>query len=280
MDDLQQLHARAVVRNFERVFGRRPNLDNPTTFNEKVAYKILHDRRPILTRLQDKVQARDYVTERIGVEYLPEIYQVCRSPGEIEWQKLPPCFVVKMSHGCGMNIFITDKSLINVGMIAPYLEKWRTVNFYHRWGEWAYRDIQPTILIEEMLTEQSGGAPADWKIYTFDGRAEFLALNVDQLTESKVGFYDRSLTRLPLRRIHRLSLPDDPKFPHNTELMFSLADKLGSGLDFVRVDMYNVNGRIVFGEFTHYPGAGLDQFHPPEFDEIFGSKWRVPCRYE
>ena len=279
-DDLQPVLERAVVRNFERVFGRRPDLDNPTTFNEKVAYKILHDRRPILTRLQDKLQARDYVAERIGAEYLTEIYQVCRSPTEIEWQKLPRCFVIKMNHGYGMNIFITDKSLINVSVIAPWIEKWRALNFYYCWGEWAYRDIQPAILIEEMLTEENSGMPADWKIYTFDGRAEFLALNVDLLTECKVSFYDRRLTRLPLRRIHRPNLPEDPKFPHNTELMFSLADKLGSGLDFVRVDMYNLNGRIVFGEFTHYPGAGLDQFHPPEFDEIFGSKWRIPCRYE
>jgi hypothetical protein len=268
-----------VVRNYRKKFGRAPDLKNPTTFNEKVAYKILYDRRPILTRLQDKLQARDYVAERIGAEYLTELYQVCQSPGEIDWRNLPPRFVIKMNHGSGMNIFVPDKSRINMSSIEAQVNRWRATNFYRFHLEWAYRDIRPTIFIEEMLTEDNGIMALDWKFSSFDGRAEFLAVNIDQLTQRKVNFYDRRLIRLPLRR-GRPNLPTDPTFPHNIDLMFSLADRLGSGLDFVRVDMYNVGGRIVFGEFTNYPDAGLAPFDPPEFDEVFGSKWRVPSRYE
>jgi teichuronopeptide biosynthesis TupA-like protein len=276
---MQRLDERAVVtQNFQRVFGRPPNLQIPTTFNEKIAYKILYDRRPILTRLQDKLQARDYVALRIGAGYLTELYHVCRSPAEIEWLKLPRRFVIKMNHGSGMNIFVTNKAGIDVNSIGLRLETWLATNFYHCLLEWAYRDIRPTIFIEEMLSDDNGGMVVDWKFFTFDGRAEFLQVDVDRFTQQKRNVYDRRLNRLPFRGNHP-NLPTDPKFPDNIDLMFSLADKLGSGLDFVRIDMYNLSGRIVFGEFTNYPGAGLERFYPPEFDELYGSKWRWPPPY-
>ena len=268
-----------VVRNYRKKFGRLPNLKNPTTFNEKITYKILYDRRPILTRLQDKLQARDYVAQRIGAEYLTELYQVCQSAREIDCQRLPRRFVIKMNHGTGMNIFVTNKSAINVSVIASQLHRWRTMNFYHRWLEWAYRDIRPTIFIEEMLTEESGAPAVNWKFFTFDGRAEFVRIDLKRAGQPVIASYDRRLNRLNFRK-GPPDAPTDPVFPRNVDLMFSLAERLGSGLDFVRVDMYNVNGRIVFGEFTLYPGAGLDPFYPTEFDTLFGSKWLVPSRYE
>jgi hypothetical protein len=267
-----------VVRSFQKKFGRLPNLKNPTTFNEKVVYKILYDRRPILTRLQDKLQARDYVTERIGARYLTELYHVCRSPAEIEWLKLPRRFVIKTNHGSGMNIFVADKARIDVTSIALRLETWLAMNFYDACREWAYRDIRPTIFIEEMLSDDNGGMAIDWKFFTFDGRAEFLQVDVDRFTQQKRNVYDRRLNRLPFRGNHPNS-PTDPKFPDNIDLMFSLADKLGIGLDFVRIDMYNLGGRIVFGEFTNYPGAGLERFYPAKFDKVLGRKWRLPARY-
>ena len=139
MRHFQQLEV--VVRNYQARFGRKPNLRNPTTFNEKIAYKILYDRRPILTRLQDKLQARDYVAQQIGAGYLTELYQVCESPREIDWQKLPQRFVIKMNHGSGMNIFVVDKSRIDVSSVVYRLDGWRTLKFYEFHGEGAYRDI-------------------------------------------------------------------------------------------------------------------------------------------
>jgi hypothetical protein len=276
---VQRLQERAVVtQNFERVFGRPPNLRNPATFNEKVAYKILYDRRPILTRLADKLRARDYVAERIGAQYLTELHQVCRSAAEIEWQKLPERFVIKTNHGNATNIFVPDKSEIEASAVSSCLDAWLAINFYRYGMEWCYRDIAPKIFIEEMLTENDDTMAADWKFFTYDGRAEFLQVDIDRFTQQKRNVYDRRLNRLPFRGRHPNS-PTDPRFPHNIDLMFSLADQLGGGLDFLRVDMYNLNGRIVFGEFTNYPGAGQEPFDPAEFDEVFGGKWRLPERY-
>ena len=271
-----------VVRKFTRSFGRPPNLNNPTTFNEKVAYKILHDRRPILTRLQDKLQARDYVAQRIGAEYLSEVYQVRRSSREIDWGTLPERFVIKMNHGCGMNIFVTDFVTdiprYWVSRIESILNRWSATNWYESGQEWAYLHIRPAIFVEEMLREPDGTMALDWKFWVFDGRVEFLSVNVDQLTDKRTNYYDRSLTQQPLCRCYP-NFPTHPTFPDNIDLMFSLAERLGRGLDFVRVDMYNIGGRIVFGEFCHYPDAGLAPFGPPEFDQLYGSKWHWPPDY-
>jgi len=277
---VETLYDREIVtRNYERVFGRVPDLKNPTTFNEKCTYKILHDRRPILTRIADKLRARDYVAERAGAQYLTELYQVCRSSDEIDWRKLPRRFVLKTNHGHDMNVLVPDKSKIDESQVSSRLDEWLATNFYDYTREWCYRDIRPALFAEEMLIEPDGATMAlDWKFYTFDGRAELLAVNVDQSIQRKVNFYDRSLTRLPLSR-GRPNSPTDPRFPDNIALMFSLADELGRGLDFVRVDMYNLGGRIVFGEFAHYPDVGLARFDPPEFDEHYGSKWRWPPDY-
>ena len=111
LDIFRRPYERAViVRNFERAFGRPPDLKAPTTFSEKIIYKMMFDRRPILTRITDKLRAREYVAERIGARYLTELYQVCRSPAEIDWHGLPRRFVIKATHGTAMNIFVRDKS--------------------------------------------------------------------------------------------------------------------------------------------------------------------------
>ena len=271
--------ATVVTRNFERVFGRPPNLRNPTTFTQKVAFKMIFDRRPILTRLADKLRARDYVAERISSQYLAELYQVCRTSAEIDWQKLPPRCAIKTNHGSGMYILVFDKAGADVSKLSSQLDEWLGMNFYSQFREWCYRDIVPTIFVEELLTGADGAGARNWKFFTFDGRAEFVRVDVKWAGQLAINSYDRRLSRLNFRK-GPPEAPMDPAFPHNIELMFSLAERLGSGLDFLRVDMYNVDGRIVFGEFTNYPGAGLDGLHPRAFDELFGSKWRLPPSYE
>src|SRR5262249_23663993 len=160
------------------------------------------DRRPVLTRLADKIQARDYIAERIGARYLTELYQVCRSAAEIDWQMLPRCFVIKTNHGSAMNVFVRNKSEIDMRQIPSRLDAWLAINFYIHHLEWCYRDIQPAILIEEMLAGDDGTLAANWRFYTYGGRAEFLQVDVDRLTQRQRNFYDRHLTRLNFRGLH------------------------------------------------------------------------------
>ncbi len=268
-----------IVRNFERVHGRPPDLKNPVTFNEKIIYKMIYDRRRVLTQLADKLQARDYVAERIGPDYLPTIYQICRSPGEIAWETLPRRLMIKANHGCGMNIAVFDKSAGNVSELVPHFEKWLRTNYYDAFREWAYRDIQPAIFSEELLTDSTGITATDWQFHTFDGRVEFLQVAIDKFGRGARNDYDRNLNLVPLRTLRYSNSPTPLTFPRNLDLMFSLAERLGKGLDYVRVDMYNLDGRIVFGEFTNYPGAGLVRFFPASAELLYGSKWRIPPSY-
>ena len=269
-----------IVRNFERVHGRPPDLENPHTFNEKVIYKMVHDRRPVLTRLTDKLRARDYVAERAGSDYLPAVYQICRSPGEIAWEALPRRFVIKANHGCGMNVAVLDKAVVNADAVVPRFERWLRMSYYDILREWAYRDIEPAIFSEELLTDGTGRMATDWKFFTFDGRVEFLEVTIDKFGRGARNNYDRNLNLIPFRTRRFPNSPTPPRFPRNLDTMFSLAEKLGEGLDFLRVDMYNLDGRIVFGEFTNYHGAGLVPFLPESFDFLYGRKWRIPPSYD
>jgi len=275
----RQLYERAALAaRYERVFGRPPNLRNPVTFNEKTVFKILFDRLPILTRLADKLQARDYVAERIGAGYLTELYQVCQSAAEIDWDRLPNRFALKTNHGNAMNVLVADKTKVDVAQVSRRLDAWLATNPYDYSQEWCYRNIRPAILVEELLTDKDRVTPIDWKFFTYDGRAQFVQVDIDRFTGQKRNYYDRRLRRQPFRG-RNPNAPDDPKFPDNIDVMFSLSDRLGAGLDFIRVDMYNLGGRIVFGEFTNYAAGGLEPFDPPEFDEVYGAKWRWPPDY-
>jgi len=280
-EDAAWLEDRDIIeRTFRETFGRDLDLGNPQTFNEKIAYKMLFDRRPLLTRVADKAQARDCVAQRIGAGYLTQLYQLCRSPQEIDWQALPRSFVVKANHGSGMNAIVANKSEVDRARLAGALQHWLGINYYYSCRrEWCYRDIVPSLLVEEFLTDVDGRAPMDYKFYVFDGRPAYLQLDFDRFAEHRRNLYDRALRRLNAR-LRYPSSDERFDFPPNVEEMFALASRLGEGFDFVRVDLYNVRGRIVFGELTHYPEEGRGVFDPPEYDGIFGAQWQIPERYQ
>ncbi|HUI16241.1 MAG TPA: ATP-grasp fold amidoligase family protein [Alphaproteobacteria bacterium] len=269
-----------IKRTFRETFGRELDLDNPRTLNEKIAYKILFDRRPLLTLISDKIRVRDYVAQKVGPACLKRLYQVCRTSRQIDWQALPPSFVIKANHGSGMNAFVPDKSKADPERLLPTVEGWLDINYYHACRrEWSYRDIVPSLLIEELLADAREHVPTDYRFYVFDGLAAYLHVTFDRFSNPRSNFYERNLNRLNVRLLY----PNNDGhvvFPENIEDMFVLADRLGHGLDFVRVDLYNIQGRIVFGELTNYPGAGLDRFHPPEYDGIIGARWRLPASYQ
>ena len=277
---VQRIYDRAIVtQNFRRKLGRRPNLRNPTTFNEKVAYKMLYDRRPLLTLIADKVKVRDYVAERVGAQFLPKVYGIFESVDEIDWQQLPESFVIKANHGCEMNVFVPDKAKANTAEIALQLRVWLGRNFYYHLREWCYLDIRPMVLIEELLRDEHSDHLIDWKFFVFDGRCKCVRVCLGPSEDRRQNYYDRDLRRMNVRMGHVPNSPNDPIMPTNIETMFSVAETLGRGLDFVRVDLYNVKGRIVVGELTNYPGAGLRQFIPAEFDALLGREWQVPAQY-
>jgi len=280
-DFVARLYDRAFLsRRYHREFGRWPNLRHPKTFNEKVIFKILNDRRPLLTQLADKVMVRDYVAKRIGPELLSEVYQICGAVDQIQWDRLPQDFAIKMNHGSKMNIMVYEKTRLDVVDTTSKLQIWLNRNFYHHLREWCYRDIRPLIMFEELLHKVPGQRPVEWKFYVFNGHASYLEASSGPDGDRKKTLYDRSMRRVNGRWIRFPAATEDPVVPGNLTMMMSIAEELAGDLDFVRVDLYNVEGRIVFGELTNYPSAGLLPTVPPEFDEVMGREWRCPSKYE
>ena len=276
MPGLSRLHDRILLRHrMTRALGYRPNYDRPLTYNEKLGWRILNDRNPLLALTTDKVAVRDYVASKVGDDILVPIIGVYRSAAEIPWADLPEQFVLKASHGCNMNIIVRDKSAEDPERIRQIADGWLRQNFYEQSREWGYRDIQPRLLVEELLTEEDGGLPFDFKFMVFGGKVAVIRVHVDRFGDHRVNFYGPDLQTLPVRQEY----PTDPGYrpPAAVAGMVDIAERIGAAFDYARVDLYLVRGRVRFGEITHYDGNAAQPYRPQEFDRQLGDLWQLPA---
>lgn len=275
----------------------------PRTFNEKLMYKMLYDRRPILTRIADKVAVRDIVASRIGERYLTTVYQVCDDPARVRWSSLPREFVAKVTHASGGAIICSEAAApgqalperlvpghgrlvvhpdaFDADRATAIMTKWWSMRY--GWSgmkrEWAYLHVPARVLVEECLSGSRSGIPEDYKFMVLSGRCRWIQVDVGRYEEHRRDIFTRDWERLPVDYEYPRS--DDPvTAPDRLDEMIELAERLGQGHDFVRVDLYALEGRIVFGELTAYPEAAEGTFVPGEFDELLGAGWAVPRRYE
>ncbi len=273
---------------------------DPITFNDKVRYRIAYDRRPHLTMFADKVAVRDYVADRVGDGYLTPQYAVHRSSDEIDWDSLPREYVVKASHGSGAVVLVTDQADADArlparsrwaawdrfavrpehasrALLAPLVDRWMTLNYEFgpgRLPEWAYRDVPPRIITEQLLVGPSGEKPVDVKFFVFDGVCRFLYIGVGDDDGYHRNLFSPTGTPIPVEYGYTRAAVDPP-LPESLAEFVSVAEELGRGVDFVRVDLYDLAGRVVFGELTNYPAAGVDDFRPATFDEELGALWDI-----
>lgn len=246
------------------------NLDNPQTMNEKLQWLKLYDRRPEYTRMVDKVLAKDYVAGIIGEKYIIPTLGVWNHFDEIDFDTLPNQFVLKTNHsGGGMGIIICkDKSKLDKDYAKKQLEKTLKHDLSKTLIEWPYRNIERKILAEQYL----GDSPNDYKFYCFNGYADVVLVCIERETgEPKFYFFDRDWN---LRRLNKRGKAAPEGFtlpkPEGMDEMFSIAEKLSKGIPFARIDLYNQEGKIFFGEITLYPASGLDYNRLPEADLYFG----------
>lgn len=261
------------IKYYRRVFERMPNLINPKTFNEKILLKILFDRNPKLTLFADKVLVRDFVRSRLGGdEYLTKLYAVVDNAAEISGLNLPNRFVMKPNHLSGKIKIVGDFGSQSVDELKELAERWLKINYYYAGNEWAYKNIKPKIMFEELL-EFDGKIPDDWKFLCFNGEPRFINIDRDRFIKHKRNNYDVNLSLLPVEYGFE-NFQEKVDVPPAFDKMLEIARKLSSESDFIRVDLYNINGRILFGELTSYPGAGLTKFEPSSWDITFGSYWK------
>lgn len=268
-----------AARSYREVHGVFPNLFFPSTFNEKVMARGLFDTRPILRQFADKFAVRDYVSKRLGEDFLPELYCVTRSPRDIPFNRLPGSFVAKPTHGAGWVRLVRDKNTLDRAELVRQCDYWLTQNFYKQHRERVYKDIVPRILIEELIDDGGPAAPTDYKFMVFHGRVEMVCIIVDRFANTRGYFLDRDWNMLEAGLVNKAAsikaeLPSKcPSRPPHFEEMIRAAEILAKDVDFVRVDFYDTPKKIYFGELTTTPGAGLASYQPADFDAELGRLW-------
>jgi hypothetical protein len=273
---LDRLRLRRHLRRMMRdALGYTPNLRRPQSFNERIAWKILHDRNPLIPLTLDKLAVRPWAAERIGWHAITPLIGVWDRPGEIPWDSLPCRFVLKANHGSGYNILVPDKDTACRPRILATAEAWLAENYGERTGEWGYRSIRPRLMVEEYLPGPGDGPPEDYKLYLFGGRPHLLQVHLNRFTERKCDlFYDPlTLAPLPFGRFRPADCPDFPGPPPEARALYDLAIRLGAGFDAVRVDFYLIAGQPRFGEITHYSGGSAVPLGSIKEDFALGAIW-------
>ncbi len=292
---------------------RRWSNRQPVTFNEKVKYKVERDRRPILTTFADKVGVRDYVAAQVGSDVLSTVYDVVDDPVRLDWAKLPEEFACKTAHSSGGVILVWGGADPSNVLPAPGAKVgWEEIQLHpsnldrrrmgaictrwlrtpYAWGcgsfEWAYQGVPRRLLIEELHTDVSGQLAPTWLFYVIHGRCQLVRA---RLSGGRRGFFTPEGVLVNVSYVRQdaadasprpaiRSAPVPPLPTGRWRRMIEIAERLGAHTDLVRVDLFDVDGRIVFGELTNYPGAGRSRFDPPEFDRELGRLWTVPRTYD
>jgi len=249
---------------------KKLNLDNPTTFNEKIQWLKLYDRNPKYPNLVDKYLVRDYVENTIGKEYLIPLLGVWNSFDEIDFSKLPNQFVLKTTHDSGGVFICKDKSKFNFEEAKQLINKSLSRNYYYGFREWVYKDVTPRIIAEKFMVKNDGDGLDDYKFFCFNGEVKAMFVATERSINVKFDFFDPDFNKLPLKQYYPNSNKNLKK-PENLNDMIEVAKKLSKDIPHVRVDLYNDNGKIYFGEMTFYHFSGARKFEPEKYDEIFGS---------
>lgn len=259
--------------------GKTLHLDNPSTFTEKIQYlKLYVNNTPICTKMVDKYEVKEYVAELLSnkginnLNFIPTI-GVWNNFDEINFDELPDKFVLKTTHDSGGVVVCKDKEHFDIKAARKKIESHLRVNYYWGGRELLYKDVPPRVIAEKFMVDESGEELKDYKIYCFDGKPTILLLVTDRFNNSglppKFTYYDMNLRMLPLSKKGHERNYNPPIIP-NWEKMKFLASVLSEGFPHLRVDFYNINGEIFFGELTFHPDGGVVPFVPEEWDKKLG----------
>ena len=258
---------------YRLMIGKKLNLNNPQTFNEKLQWLKIHDRNYQYTNLVDKIEAKKIVGKVIGEEYIIPTLEICNSFDEIDWEKLPNRFIIKCNHNSGGVIVVNDKKDLDKSSLRTHFNKLLKKNYYYNGREYPYKNIKPKIMIEENIQNANTKKQIDdYKLMCFNGKVKcsFVCSNRDSKEGLCVNFYDEDWNPMPFERHYPKNKQEFTK-PKEYDKMVELAEKLSKNIPFVRVDFYVVNDKIYFGELTFYPGSGMEEFTPDEWDYILGT---------
>lgn len=260
--------------------GSKLNLKEPQTFTEKLQWLKIHNRKLEYTTYVDKYRVREYITAKLGSEYLIPLIGVYNNSDEISWESLPDKFVIKCNHGSGTNIICTNKSNLDIDETKNKLNKWMTKSWYWFGREWPYKNIEKKIIIEEFLQDEEQSVPKDYKFWIFNGKVKYINVHFIHNNKTYINIYNSEWKlqnyamghdQRDLNTRHTCETKHDE--PENLSKMINFAEKLAGNQPFLRIDFYEVNSHIYFGEITFYPTSGFIKFYPNQevLDEKYGS---------
>lgn len=266
-----------VVVHHQYYTGRRINLENPTTFNDKINWLKAYYHPPILHQLVDKYEVRGFVAKHAGERYLNTLYKVYNSPQEINFDQLPESFVIKVTHGSGYNLLVPEKKKLDRKYALKRLKKWYNEDYYKTTGgEWAYKGVKPRIIAEQYLDDGKRAVINDYKVFCFNGTPRFVQVDVNRGTENHRLYYDFEWKKQPFYRNATGFSEIEVEKPFSLEEMKTVAANISEGFPFVRVDFYEVDKRLIFGEMTFYPADGLNLFLPLAYEKSIGKMIKLP----
>lgn len=249
-------------------FNKFPDLKNPKTFNEKLQYLKLHDRKQIYTKLVDKYEVKQIVADKIGKEHIIPTIGVYDKFDDIDFSLLPNQFVMKCTHDSASTIICTNKDEFDIENARKLMNKCLKRNYYWQGREWPYKNVKPRIIIEEYL-----GDVNDYKFFCFGGVAKCFKVDYDRFVNHHADYFDINAKPINLEEISFKSSGKSLNISKDTlDKLKSFAEELSKGNDFLRVDLYNKDEKIYFGELTFYPAGGFGRFNDDKFDELLG-KW-------
>ena len=257
-------------------FKKFCNLKNPKTYNEKLNWLKLHDKNPIYTRIVDKFEAKEYVKNIIGDQYIIPTLGVWDNFDDIDFDKLPQQFVLKCTHDSEGLVIVKDKDKLDKEMAKNKIESALKQNFFYIGREWPYKNVKPRIIAEKYMEEHIDGELRDYKFFCFDGEPKAMFVASDRASDNvKFDYFDLNFNHLDIKQ--KYPHAEQPlRKPVTFEKMIELSKVLSKGFPHVRVDFYEVDGQLYFGELTFYHFSGFMPFEPNKWDKIFGDWIKLP----
>lgn len=257
--------------------GYTLNFVEPKTYNEKLQWIKLYDHNELMPICCDKYNVREFVEKKGCEDILNKLIWEGCEPEDIPYDRLPEKFVIKVTHGSTFNIICTNKKLFDFESSIKKCKKWLQKKFIPCYGEWFYGIIPPRVIVEEYIESDDGKELKDYKVFCFNGKAKYIRIDSDRLSDHKSDFYDCNWNYMAEKHTGYRCAGDIFKKPEKLEQLIEYAEMLSEPFFHARVDFYIVNTKIIFGEITFTNGAGFDRFSSYDFDLEMGKQLILPC---
>jgi len=266
-----------IKRKYHAALGKDLNLENPTTFNEKLQWLKIHNQKDEYTIMVDKYKVREYIAEKIGEQYLIPLLGVWDKSSDIDFENLPDEFVLKCNHNSGLGMCICkDKSKLSIEEVKAELEKGLQQDYYLTCREWPYKNVERKIVCEAFMHDDTSKELKDYKVFNFNGQPKVILVCQDRFTNMTEDFFDEHWNHLDIARVAHPNATKEIEKPEKLEEILELSRILSKDIPFLRTDFYIINDQIYFGELTFYPAGGFEPFVPEKVDDLLGSWIQLP----